>query len=319
MFRCYESVSGGEWELKVDAEITHIFLGRVRFECPKRFGFNVPKIQSTGPGDDRPSGEYRIEWKQADTGLWYIRSLQEDWLIRGDVTKRMRQVLKYADFEPNATVDPGVFTAEFLRRPMGGQETGNALIQNDAGGSVTTEQIFKVWRERQERMKTARFRWTEALSITKNCLPIRTKGGELAPLANANIVQECSLVLDRGWVRHDARGKRWSGRADGFVDEIYSNSFFKNLDKTLHDPVSKVSLKAEGSVNSRERFVISDTYNLRPFLLFCRPLDGHLGGPLGGGSWAGFKLGGTGVVQGNTCYILSATRGLFGRLASPRS
>jgi hypothetical protein len=235
MFRCYESVSGGEWELKVDAEITTHFVGRnyyieliynpecrglkcrrilkndrslrvavfppgwltrgqirevqledhgdglarpmhaefpwdvsmlsrnawnvdllvrrvtpqkieivatpegdlvgnypvngddrfrVRFECPKRFGFNVAKIQAIGPGDDRPAHEYRIEWKQADTGVWYIRSLQEDWLVRGDVTKRMRQVLKYSDFEPNATVDPGVFTAEFLGRPMGAQETG---------------------------------------------------------------------------------------------------------------------------------------------------------------------------------------------------
>ena len=52
---------------------------QVHFECPKRFGFNLAKLEFTDAGNDRPSSAYRIEWKQAETGVWYIRSLQLDW------------------------------------------------------------------------------------------------------------------------------------------------------------------------------------------------------------------------------------------------
>ena len=59
-----------------------------------------------------------MEWKQADSSLWYIRSLQQERIIRRAM-KRIREVLKYADFKPNVKVDPGIFTTEYLRMPMG--------------------------------------------------------------------------------------------------------------------------------------------------------------------------------------------------------
>ena len=91
---------------------------QVRFECPKRFGFNIAKFECTGPGDDRPSSVHRLEWKEAETGVWYIRSLQEDFGLGRDGTRRIRRILKYSDFKPNAKVDPDVFTADFLGTPM---------------------------------------------------------------------------------------------------------------------------------------------------------------------------------------------------------
>jgi hypothetical protein len=92
-----------------------------QFECPKRFGFNIARLRSTNPGDHRPSHEIRVEWKQTESGLWYVRSLQEDWQSNNGKAKKWRRVLKYTDFKANVNIEPRVFTAEFLRRPMGDQ------------------------------------------------------------------------------------------------------------------------------------------------------------------------------------------------------
>jgi hypothetical protein len=96
---------------------------RVRFECPKRFGFNIARIHFSDPAVGLPSLEFRMEWKQAESSLWYVRSLQHEWLVRSD-KKRIRDVLKYSDFKPNVKVDPNIFTTEYLRMPMGAQEPG---------------------------------------------------------------------------------------------------------------------------------------------------------------------------------------------------
>ncbi len=98
----------------------------MRFECPRRFGFNIGTLQSFDPGNERATYEIRVEWKQAETGLWYVRSLQEDWRIN-DEKKRMRRVLKYTDFKPNVNIEPRVFTTEFLRRPMGTERFGSRV------------------------------------------------------------------------------------------------------------------------------------------------------------------------------------------------
>jgi hypothetical protein len=88
------------------------------FECPRRFGFNIARRQVFNDGESRAAEEYRVEWKQTENGLWYVRSLQHE-LIHRDEGKRFRQVMKFTDFEPNAKVDAGVFTKAFLEMPLG--------------------------------------------------------------------------------------------------------------------------------------------------------------------------------------------------------
>jgi hypothetical protein len=93
---------------------------RVQFECPKKFGFNIARVQVSNRGTQRPAQESRIEWKLAPNELWYVRSLQDDFVHLPE-NKRSRRVLKYAEFEPNVKVDPKIFTYEWLRRPMESQ------------------------------------------------------------------------------------------------------------------------------------------------------------------------------------------------------
>ncbi len=98
---------------------------RVRFECPKRFGFNVARIQFPDPVEGLPPLECRIEWKQAESSHWFVRSIQHEWLIRNREPKRIRQVLKYSDFKPNVKVDASIFTTEYLEMPMAAKAPGD--------------------------------------------------------------------------------------------------------------------------------------------------------------------------------------------------
>jgi hypothetical protein len=90
---------------------------RVRFECPKKFGFNLARLRVLSDDEPRPLQEARVEWKLSTAGLWYVRSVQEDFGSRR-ANRRFRRIMKYVEFEPNAKVDPEVFTLEWLRRPL---------------------------------------------------------------------------------------------------------------------------------------------------------------------------------------------------------
>jgi hypothetical protein len=94
---------------------------RVRFECPRRFGYNVAVEQVFNAPDERPAQESRLEWKQSPTGLWYVRSLEQRFVLREAnlSRRRVRRVLKYSAFEPNARVEPSMFSVDSLHMPKG--------------------------------------------------------------------------------------------------------------------------------------------------------------------------------------------------------
>jgi hypothetical protein len=94
----------------------------MRFECPQRFGFNITRIQYFNVGTDNPVHDIRLEWKQSPNSVWYVTSLQETFETRDKnrkVDQRLRAVMIYATFEPNAKVDPSLFTEKSLKLPAG--------------------------------------------------------------------------------------------------------------------------------------------------------------------------------------------------------
>jgi hypothetical protein len=95
---------------------------RIRMECPRRFGFNIASAQFSVVGEEHPRRECILQWKQDPSGLWYVTSLQEVFELRSPmnkVMKRVRTVLMYSRFKPNAKVDKNLFTEESLQMPDG--------------------------------------------------------------------------------------------------------------------------------------------------------------------------------------------------------
>ncbi len=94
---------------------------RVRFECPRDSGFNLARLQVFNVGQAEPAEDVRIEWKQSPTGLWYVRSVDKTDVLRDPriPVARIRHVLKYTEFQPNAKVAPKLFTQAALGLPSG--------------------------------------------------------------------------------------------------------------------------------------------------------------------------------------------------------
>ena len=92
---------------------------RVRFECPRDSGFNLARMQVFNVGQAEPAEDVRIEWKQSPTGVWYVRSLDKTDVFRDPriPVARIRNVLKYTEFQPNAKVDPKLFMEGSLGLP----------------------------------------------------------------------------------------------------------------------------------------------------------------------------------------------------------
>ena len=134
------------WQLKIEKTPDGDLVGinssaeggyRIRFEWPRRFGFNLGRKQLFNPGADHPCRDSSLQWQRDQAGLWYVRSLQETFETykqRGKPDIRFRAVLMYNKFEPNAKVDPKLFVADTLELPAGSQiidnrTEGKALIR----------------------------------------------------------------------------------------------------------------------------------------------------------------------------------------------
>jgi hypothetical protein len=66
-----------------------------------------------------PAEDVRVEWKHSPIGLWYIESIDKT-DVSGDPkipVARIRNVLKYTEFQPNAKVDPKLFMQASLGLP----------------------------------------------------------------------------------------------------------------------------------------------------------------------------------------------------------
>jgi hypothetical protein len=97
--------------------------GLVRFECPRKFGFNLAREQIfNNQGEGRAARESNLQWKQDPNGLWYVTSALVTYEMSDDTGKLVglvRAVIMYSLFEPNAKVDASMFTEKSLQLPAG--------------------------------------------------------------------------------------------------------------------------------------------------------------------------------------------------------
>jgi hypothetical protein len=113
---------------------------RVHFECPRRFGYNLARMKVFNVGEDHPAQEFSLQWRQGPTGLWYVSNLLETFETRDEKGKRglrMRAIVMYSSFEPNAKVDPKLFTEESLKMPA-----GSSIVDSRPGSKVRIRQTL---------------------------------------------------------------------------------------------------------------------------------------------------------------------------------
>jgi hypothetical protein len=94
---------------------------RVRFECARRFGFNIHLLEVFNGRYEHPVQQSRFIWAQSPSGLWYVTMLDQIsvMLVGNNPKERVRRILKYSSFDANARVEPSMFKEKSLALPAG--------------------------------------------------------------------------------------------------------------------------------------------------------------------------------------------------------
>jgi hypothetical protein len=140
--------NSGSWRIKIDETSDGDLVGtyyslvdnnhRVRLEWPRRFGFNLARMQSFSRDADYPYRDSSLQWKRDPSGLWYVTGLQETFETYkegGQLDRRFRAVMMYAKFEPNRRVDPSRFVEDPLTLPE-----KSRIIDNRIEGKASVRQ-----------------------------------------------------------------------------------------------------------------------------------------------------------------------------------
>jgi len=87
----------------------------VKFECPRKYGFNVGRTSIYGSSSAKPVQEFIATWKK-DGDVWYVDTFSEEF---DSSTRQERSEMHYNKFTANAKVSPELFTMAALEMPAG--------------------------------------------------------------------------------------------------------------------------------------------------------------------------------------------------------
>ncbi|MCI0704046.1 MAG: hypothetical protein L0241_23555 [Planctomycetia bacterium] len=86
------------------------------------------------------------------------------------------------------------------------------LVSATAADEVTVERIAQTWAEREKRVPTCRFRWTQIETHPKgsSLYAIHAARGEAVPTTDLTIHATCTMTLDHEKIRFEYNGQTWS-------------------------------------------------------------------------------------------------------------
>lgn len=178
------------------------------------------------------------------------------------------------------------------------------------------DEIIKIWKERQQRVRTVHFEWTESRTYGKNSLPsMRLPGPGGGPVAKPGPTppevvtheDKQTLSLDGDSMRYSSDGPQWSANHERFFNKSYvsvfdgkdSKNYFSNpKDGERPDPDTEYK---SGYVDKEMRNQDVTNYSVWPILLTYRPLHPVMG-RIVPREWA--VAGQEGVIQGKKCIVI---------------
>lgn len=163
------------------------------------------------------------------------------------------------------------------------------------GGSPTPDdkvldEIRGAWRSRQNRVRSARFQWTQKVTFAKGSESWLLDGQiekkstkettEIPPTdITFEVPRSLSLSFSGRKVRYAHEGKSWSLKENGFVEDPYLSTFDGRQAKILHLP-GGISSYPQGSIRPQQEMQHPDikSVNLQPILLTYRALEPGMSG-----------------------------------------
>lgn len=180
--------------------------------------------------------------------------------------------------------------------------------------SYTIEQIAKSWKARQERVRSARFKWTETkffLAHTLLYLPeggIR-KGSPLVKLPEEDLTIERSVAISfsESMMRYSYEGPTWVPQVGKALHRRYVSVFDGELSKNFHGGDGKGGelYHPSGFIRGKKLHYDYDNGTLTAILITYRGCQPDMGGV----DIAGYRLSSKrGMIGERTCLILEPPR-----------
>lgn len=143
-------------------------------------------------------------------------------------------------------------------------------------GQHTKEAIVKAWKERQERIKSARFEWTERQTEMKGSLSYHWKKfdpnvRETVPPTDVTFADPRELSLDGRKLRYAYTRRHWSPLKGNYERQSYVSVFNGETCALLHGPTTEHGWH-QGQIRRESYHVESNNLHLQPILMAFRAL-----------------------------------------------
>ncbi|MCR4413500.1 MAG: hypothetical protein NUV77_13850 [Thermoguttaceae bacterium] len=146
------------------------------------------------------------------------------------------------------------------------------MISKARGQSTpaTPEVVLRAWRARQDRVKTARFEWTQTETYAAHSLEPGFPAQDVKHQVSA------ALSLSGGMLRYESRGPRYAPDHKAFLPQRFINVFNGSVNTMYFsfEGAEHARLGAYGFVNQREsRNVDAGNVSVQAIAAWCRVFD----------------------------------------------
>jgi hypothetical protein len=186
----------------------------------------------------------------------------------------------------------------------------DAILSNAVYGQPAepAEQVFSFWREREKRVETASFQWTETRTIPKGTVLFTRKIAGQSTGLKRDVTHDLAYILrlDRQRMYHSTDGPRWLSSEARFVSRKYVSVYNDGNSNRAFYGESDGKVHPIGFVAAGKKSQDWDNDHIAPVLMAYRPFHPEIGRFRGTG-WK--LLEEPGIVQGGVCKILERIAG----------
>ena len=143
---------------------------------------------------------------------------------------------------------------------------------------VSLEAVIKAWQERQDRVRSGVFSWTETRTVTKGAMSamMTRRGnpkGKTIPPEDLSFDIPAKLSMDGEKLRHDYEGDRqWSEEKDDLVPISYSSAYDGSTGKFLYPRGTEIGDWPEGVIRAEKYLPDAKDAESAPILMSFRGL-----------------------------------------------
>ncbi len=146
--------------------------------------------------------------------------------------------------------------------------------------NITWEKVLRVWKERQNDVRSLKFSWTERITRPKGSIlsPLmreRNPKGATVPPDDFTYETLVTMLVDGDKMRYSFEGQDWVPEKERFVKQEYISSFDGAQSRALWPP--GVAAWAQGTILPEKHSTDANNLHVRPVLMTYRALHANMG------------------------------------------